>query len=556
MTESADADWSRGKRARLRNRWWTTRRSGKPGLSPDAGEDGETGDWAVPAGRLSGIWRLFGFGLMRASVPLRTAISSGDPIRARARLESVQIEESYYYSQQISRNPFAGERRDPAGHIKMTLPYDGEKFFTRQTSRDVTRALRLGADRDSGALVGFLALTDYDGTDLDRILNLAEHHGSQAIRVPVPSAADNEPDRLIAGDSSCVIEYDYTPGRRTGHPIPVRVEIDLDDPDTVGIPPHPDSITSELYASIAKQAGFMPELTLSIVVHLIMPRGLADSASATVGRVFVRWPTRTSLGSLELRVGGQKRLFRYNPQRATTGGLEWQDVPMVAEPKPLSGDISVFSSPQMILSISNPGDLYRQATLEGEVEVTVDRLLSGTDARLFDVRGRPCLQPRPELVSRMSAEFSLTLDDAFTQRVRSPHQQIHFGEVIPSAMRIGDIVTALQNQGFTVETLASSNDTTADPRPGSAPRLWWLSAARTHGPDKLLMLLCVEGHHYRTRRVRQVHDGMSHQTTVDSGDLELYVHGFLRGDSEAVVREMNALRSALRERFDRLPARR
>ena len=44
--------------------------------------------------------------------------------------------------------------------------------------------------------------------------------------------------------------------------------------------------------------------------------------------------------------------------------------------------------------------------------------------------------------------------------------------------------------------------------------------ASTHGPDKLSMLLCVEGHHYRTRRVRQVHDGMAHQTTVDSGDLE------------------------------------
>ena len=70
------------------------------------------------------------------------------------------------------------------------------------------------------------------------------------------------------------------------------------------------------------------------------------------------------------------------------------------------------------------------------------------------------------------------------------------------------------------------------------------------------MLLCVEGRHYRTRRVRQVHDGMAHQTTVDSGDLELYVYGFLPADSETVVREMNALRRALRERFDRLPARR
>ena len=334
----------------------------------------------------------------------------------------------------------------------------------------------------------------------------------------------------------------------------MRIDIDLDDPDTIGNPPLPDSITSGMHARIARQAGFKPDLTLGVVVHLIVPRGLADGAHAMVSRVFVGWPTRTSLGSLELRVDEQKHLFRYNPQRARTGGLEWRDVPLTAERQPLSGGIRVFSSPRMLLSIPNPGDLYRQNTLDGEVEVTVNRLLSGTDARLFDVTGRRCRQPRPELVTSVSTEFSLTLDDAFTRRVRSPHQQMHFGEVIPSAMRIDDIVTALQNRGFTVRTLPSSGGTDADSRPGAAPSLWWLSAARAHGPDKLSMLLCVEGHHYRTRRVRQVHDGMAHQTTVDSGDLELYVYGSLPGDSETIVREMNALRSALRERFDRLPA--
>lgn len=555
--ESADSGWSGRKHARLRNRWRTPWRHGEPGAWAGTGGGRETEDWAVPAGRLAGIWRLLGFGLMRASLPLRTAISSGDPIWARARLESVRLEERYYYKQQISRNPFSEERRDPAGRIKMVLPYDGEKFFTRQAFQDVARAQRKGADRDSGAVAGFLALTGYDGTDLDRILNLEENHRSEAIKVPLPSTSDMRgADPIVAGESSCVITHDYTPGRRTEHPIPVRVDVELDDPDTAGIPEHPDSITSELHARIAKQAGFKPDLTLSMTVHLIMPRDLANGAIVTVSQVFVNWPTRTSLASLELRVDGEKRLFSYNPQRGTAGSLEWRDVPMIAEPKPLGGDTSVFSSPQMTLFVSNPGDLYRQIVLDGGVEVIVDRLLSGTDARLFDATGRRCRHPRPELVSSISVEFSLTLDDAFTRRVRSPHQQMHFGEVIPSAMRIGDIVTALQNRGFTVETLVSSDDTDADPRPGAAPRLWWLSAARFHGPDKLSILLCVEGHHYRTRRVRQVHDGMAHQTTVDSGDLELYVHGFLPGDSETVVREMNALRSALRQRFDRLPARR
>ena len=101
--------------------------------------------------------------------------------------------------------------------------------------------------------------------------------------------------------------------------------------------------------------------------------------------------------------------------------------------------------------------------------MTVNRLLSGTDARLFDVTGRRSRQPRPELVTSVSTEFSLTLDDAFTRRVRSPHQQMHFGEVIPSVMRIDEIVTALQNRGFAVTTLPSSGGTDADSRQPLAP---------------------------------------------------------------------------------------
>lgn len=317
MTEPADGGWSATRRGRLRNRWRPTTRHAEPGPSADAGDGGETGDWGVPLGRLAGIWRFLGFGLMRASIPLRTVTSSGDPIRARARLERVRIEEWYYYKQQISRNPSAGERRDPAGSIKIVLPYDGERFFTRQAHRDVARAQRLGADRDPGALVGFLALTGYDDTDLDRLLNLEEHHGSAPIKVPLPSASGLQgTDPLLADDRSCVVAHDYRLGHRTGQPIPVRIDIDLDDPDTIGIPPLPGSITSGLHARIARQASFKPDLTLGIFVHLIMPRELADGARATVSRVFVGWPTRTSLGSLELRVDGRKHLFRYNPQRA------------------------------------------------------------------------------------------------------------------------------------------------------------------------------------------------------------------------------------------------
>ncbi len=508
--------------------------------------------------RLRDIWRFLGFGLMRTSVPLRTVTRSGEPIYARARLESARIEERYYNRQQISLNPSSEVRRDSTGRIKIVLPYDGEKYFTRQAHLDVVRAWHLGADPNAGALVGFLALTGYDSTDLGSRLSLEEHHGSVPIEVLLPPVSGpHETDPLLADDSSCVVSYDYRPSHRTGRPvIPVGISLDLDDPDTAEIPRLPESIAAGLYISITRQVDFKPDLALRMVVQLTMPRELAIGAQAAVSEVFIRWPTRTSLRTLDLYVDGQEHQLRYNPERASAGGLEWRNIPMIAEPEPVGGDIRVFRSPPMLLSIPTPGDLYRQNTLDGEVEVTVNRLLSGTNARLFDATGRPCRRPELELESIISTEFSLTLDDAFTRRRRSPHQQMHFGEVIPSAMRIDDIMTALRNQGFTVRSFASNDATGADSRPAADPRLWWLSAKRTHGPDTLSLLLCVEGRRYRTRRERQVQGGMAYNTMVDSGDLELYVYGFLPGDSKAVVQEMNALRRALRERFDRLPARR
>lgn len=91
---------------------------------------------------LAGMRRILGFGVMRASGPLRNR--KGEPIRARAWLESARIEERYWYSQEISLNADVHEAKEPAGLIKLLLPYDGDEYFTRQAHRDVETARRGG----------------------------------------------------------------------------------------------------------------------------------------------------------------------------------------------------------------------------------------------------------------------------------------------------------------------------------------------------------------------------------------------------------------------------
>jgi hypothetical protein len=551
MTESAEGGESGGRGGRLRNFRRTVMHDE---TTRSSAQDATR---SVPRSLHVRIRRLLGFGLMRASAPLRPVIRSGEPICARARLETARIEERYYYRQQISRNPYSKVRKKPEGEIKLILPYDGEEYFTREAYRDVKRARDHGADRERDALVGFLALTKYENTDLGSVLSLDEKHGSLPIMVRLPATpGPGESDPLLADNSSCVVSHDYRPIRRAGQINPAHLDVDLGDPDTAGITKLPKSVAEGLNIRIMRQVEFTPDLSLRMIVYLHLPRELADSAQATVSEVFIRWPTHTSLRSLKLHVNGEKYQLRYNPERGDGGGLEWRDVPMNAEPEPDGGDIRTFRSTPMVLSIPKPGDLYRQDTLDGEVEVTVDRLLSGTDARLFDATGKLSRPQGPELESVISTEFSLTLDDAFARRVHSPYQQMHFDEVIPGTARIDDIITALRNRGFTVTFLPRRDVMAAGSQPGANPDDWWLKAWRIHGPDTLEMLLYVTGKRYRTRRERQVHGGMAYNTTVDSGELQLYVYGFLPGDSKTIVHEINALRRALRERFDRLPDRR
>jgi hypothetical protein len=105
---------------------------------------------------------------------------------------------------------------------------------------------------------------------------------------------------------------------------------------------------------------------------------------------------------------------------------------------------------------------------------------------------------------------------------------------------------ALKNLGFRAR----------DPWPGRGPEKRWLFAERPEGPDLLQLVLYVEGKQHKSRRQRTVPGGMTYRTELDSGELRIYVYGWLARSSRPVVQEMNALRVALRERFDRLPARR
>jgi hypothetical protein len=520
--------------------------------SKPSGPDG-SGLEASPSRRrrLRDLWarvqRLLVLGLRRISGQFRRIsgrlrmADPGEAVLARARVKRAQIRELYFYRQEISENAARYQEKAPKGRIRLVLPYDGDKYFGRQARRDIDH-VRRSADE---ALIGHLVLTGFEHANLDGLLDEGPTHGSVPIRAQIPGLADpGEPDPLVADRSVCIISHDYVPD--TGHfkVDPVDVDAWLFDPDDAGFSEKGLDLDFDgKRLQIMRQVGFLPELRLRMTVRVAVPRKQATGARAKVRQVFISWPTHTSLRALSLEVGAQPHPIRYNPKRE---GLEWSDITMEPEADPGGGELLRFASPEMILVIPQPGELYQEQSLRGEVKVAVNRLLSGLDARLYDATGTLDGQPRVARQSLVSTEFNLTLDDAFARRTFSPHQQLHFDEVIPAETRIDDIRMALKNLGFIA----------IDRWPDQGPEKRWLFAQRHEGPDQLLLVLYVEGKQHKSRRQRAVPGGMTYRTEVDSGELRIYAYGWLARSSRPVVQEMNALRVALRERFDRLPARR
>jgi hypothetical protein len=408
------------------------------------------------------IRRLVAFAVMRAVAPLRNR--SGEPTYARARVESVKIEEKYQYRQEISLNGDVSEVGDPGGQIKIVLPYDGDEFFTRDAYADVDTARRDGAVLTDKAVVGFLALTDYDKTDLEGPLGLQANYGSVPIAVLLPGRPGrDETDQLIIDNSECIISQEYRPQALRIRP--VHVDMELDDPDTAEDPDRPQrpsevdgiaDLLARLWERIEaigsapeRQLDFEPGLWLRVTVRLHLPRGQARDVEAKVSRVSMSWPTHTSLSSLKLHADSRTGL-QYNPEQehdGRKGGLEWSDVPMTLvgqlhdpesvrsaddseaeeEDPGIRKELVTLTSGEMTLSIANPGDFYKQDTLSGRIDVTVNRLLSGMDARLYDAAGRPYPARRSglKLTSVITTEFSLSLYDAFVRRAMSPYQCVH-----------------------------------------------------------------------------------------------------------------------------------
>jgi hypothetical protein len=469
---------------------------------------------------------------------------SDTQVYARARPESVRLTERYYVRQEISGNPQKETSAPPTGDIEVRLPFDGFEYFTRQACADVKlSSARHRPGEELSVLIGHLMFANHTRTDLSDVVGLRQRYGSVPIQVPVDTFdADGGMAALKADRQQCVVSYEYQPDQ--ARLIPIHLTMELLDPDTIdyyfteAITEHIDNPPK----GMTGQVGFQPYLILRVVVRATVPRAESGrNPRPEVENVSLRWPTITSLRAVKLRVATEEPVpVRYNP---LTRSIEWSGIEMSLDGNG-DGDTAIYQTKPMVVLIEQPGELYQQESLEGSVEVRIDDyLLSGVEARLANGIGRFAEDDQPEHVTYLNADVKLILDDAFAKRMVSPYQHLCFEGVIPDQMRIDDIKAALHDRGFEVDSPL-----------GGYRDVIHLLAKRSEGVNKMVLWLRVEGRQFDTEREIKRPGGLTDTRTIESGELKVFIRGSLQRDSLQVIREMNALQQALRERFGRLRA--
>ena len=487
----------------------------------------------------------------------------GKEIYARALPKAIALTETYCYEQEISRNPRIEEKESPVGKIEILVPYDGHEYFMPQAIRDVEQQI---GDRSPGedvnALIGHLAISGHDKTDLDGLFRSKSY---ESIPILVPVRNDDiftQTKQLTSDQYFCILQHNYQPEPPELIPIQVNVEVLDDDISLVNLPSRKDLEqskkldTAKVADLITKhvRSGFTfgdTSFKNTLVIFFQVRLSISDSQSIelapTIRRFSLRWPTSTSLSNLHLAVNGLKpnKEITYNP---LTQNLQWIDVQF---DKDRQNQNEIWRSQRMFLIISQPSELYQQTSLNGEIEVEIPaHLLSGAQARFYGFNHEnkkvgELKENFPKSSTRIIANFELILDEAFQKRIKSTSQELKFDQILPDEECVRIIKNELNAQGFSVspEIFVESDN--------EKELKWLISADRVEGIDSMVLWIVVHGIQFITAR-KTKRGETEHLSEDKSGELRMYLLGQFPRNSHRLIKKMNALQEELRKKFEKL----
>lgn len=348
-------------------------------------------------------------------------------IYARVSPETIKLIETYYYEKYIDSNESLEEKEAPKGKIEVIIPYDGHKHFNPKAIQDVAQQINNSPlNGEVQALIGHLAISNYDKTDLENLLSQNHQNQSVPLIIPVSDKTLTKIEQLSEDQHLCVIKFNYQPTTPEFKPIYLEIQI-LDDYNYLSVwssqeekilwnflknprieTANNKDFVNEIAEIIADQvkSGFgvqndflQGKLFIQIKVQLALPVEFKLLQLPRLKRLSIEWPTLTSFRNFDLqKIDDQNRFTKnlvsnplniiYNPLNKS---LEWiyrsSDVSRTELKQGNSESLNAQWQNyeiKMLLGIIQPGELYQEANLQGEIEVEIpELLLSELQARFY-----------------------------------------------------------------------------------------------------------------------------------------------------------------------------
>jgi len=474
-------------------------------------------------------------------------------IFSRARPQVIEIHEQYKYRSDISANQSTEQHESPDGLFCITIPYDGEQYFTRRAIDDIECQINDAWNLDElNARVGYVGFSNYSNTNFEQQLNLGFSHNVIPLDVPVLNDGTLVNfESLLDDRHRCRISQQYVP--KCPESIPFQLSADIFDEDIISelhaeeaLDKLPDTLVKDVVDSVAQQVGFKRSLIFSFELVLALPGVIGranDSEPPMLKRMAIEWPVATSHQLVHLVIKESQNDKNipvvYDSER---GVIEWGDIPFPSPKHKSEGtNLYFYKMPPMTLIVEQPGELYQQTFLTGQVEVSVPRLFSGLNVDYFSADGcRRDVQTNTK--TTLFTDISISLEDCFERKTFSPYQHLQFEGVILNEMRVNDIKTLLEYQGFE----PSSKQLDAD---DAGAQRYIIAGVKTQELEALKLWMFVEGTRSRTTRQTQIPGGQTFTTEVDTGHMTIYMRGELQGNSGNLIRSMNEIQKLLKERF-------
>ena len=478
-------------------------------------------------------------------------------IFARAKPAHIKITETYRYHANISGNPTIEEKGQPEGLVLVELPFDGNRYLTRQAYQDI-RLQYEDVSGDVSASIGHLHLA-VEGLSPEEQQQYEKEQRPTHLVIPLEAPIPNEAERLhelLEDRQRAIFRKAYQPSfpELPNYPQPVQISVDLNDESTLNLKKELiEQVKLDEMRQLGHKVDFEHCLYLEFKVELALPRKLPRQP--ILRQAELAWPVATSHKRVYLedeRNPRQPEGFFYDPQGR--GQIGWFDLafdPPVVDQKSAAG-VVFYRTPPITLTVVEPGEFYNYRDLVCHMEIELpDALLSGLSPCCFDATGQPDPQAPTQLSTRIGVDIDINLKQRFDCKVLSPVETLYFEGVMLEEARMEDIATLLKDLRFSAKNIARPTGETTF-KPGEKTPIHAehaLLAYRGEGHDEILIWAYAEGDFADTERETIIPGGKSFKTTVRSGNTKLTLGALLSGNVNKLTSELSFIHLALKERF-------